>query len=591
MEPEILEGWSRRMRGLTALVGLLFAILLLRLFHLQILEAADYAKASEDNRIARKRLKAPRGLILDRDGEILARDRASYGILLTRGRREADSLAVKALERAIGHPLRYTRGERIVRLKRDVDFRTVAIVEEHLSEDWALQVEIESQRLYPHGPLTAHVVGYMSELEKGELLEEPGSGGHYVAGDYVGKTGVERDFEDSLRGSDGVGYVEVDAGQRIQNEHPFPDRERRARPGRTLQLTLDLDLHRAAMEALPDSLAGSVVALDIRTGAVLAMVSHPSFDPNAFVSYAAQAERGRLMLDDESTPLLNRAIQGRYPPGSTMKMVAAAAALEMGLTDTLSTFQGCSGSLPMGNVVFRCANRRGHGELNLLQAMETSCNIYFNHLAQILGIEAWHDYGRRLGLGSPTGLRLAPGEITGLLPDRRYYAKREGWALGYLMNLVIGQGEILVTPLQVARYVAALGNGGYLVTPHLHGPPPPPHRIEGLSAPTLRIVRKAMHRVVHGDRGTGRRARIDGLSIAGKSGTAQVPNRPDDAWFVAFAPFERPEIAVVALVEGGGGGGAVAAPVVRAVLEAWLADRAGKRSMAASPPTARGRGS
>ena len=159
------------------------------------------------------------------------------------------------------------------------------------------------------------------------------------------------------------------------------------------------------------------------------------------------------------------------------------------------------------------------------------------------------------------------------------------------MNLVIGQGEILVTPLQVARYVAALGNGGYLVTPHLHGPPPPPHRIEGLSAPTLRIVRKAMHRVVHGDRGTGRRARIDGLSIAGKSGTAQVPNRPDDAWFVAFAPFERPEIAVVALVEGGGGGGAVAAPVVRAVLEAWLADRAGKRSMAASPPTARGRGS
>ena len=586
MEPEILEGWSRRMRGLTALVGLLFAILLLRLFHLQILEAADYAKAAEDNRIARKRLKAPRGPILDRDGEILARDRASYGILLARGRPEADSMAVDALERAVGHRLRYARGGRLVRLQRDADFRTVAIVEERLSEEWALQVQIEPQRLYPHGPLTAHVVGYMGELEE----EEPGGRLDYVAGDYAGITGVERDFEDSLRGRDGVAYVEVDAGQRIQNEHPFPERERPARPGRSLRLTVDLDLHRAAMEALPDSLAGSVVALDVRTGAVLALVSHPSFDPNAFVSYGAQAERGRLILD-ESRPLLNRAIRGRYPPGSTMKMVAAAAALEKGLTDTLSTFQGCSGSLPLGDAVFRCANRRGHGELNLLEAMETSCNIYFNHLAQILGIEAWHDYGRRFGLGSPTGILLDPGEASGQLPDRRYYAERQGWALGYLMNLVIGQGEILVTPLQVARYVAALANGGYLVTPHLHGRAPPAQRIEGLSPPTLRIVRRAMHRVVHGDRGTGRRARIDGLAIAGKSGTAQVPSRNDDAWFVAFAPYERPEIAVAAVVEGGGGGGAVAGPVVRAVLEAWFAGRSGGRSMASAPGAPPGEGS
>lgn len=590
MEPEILEGWSRRFRGMTVGVGLLFGILLLRLLHLQILEADYYAKASEDNRIARKRLKAPRGRILDRDGEILARDRASYSILLSRGRRETDSLAVSALEEASGHSLRYTRGDRQVRLKRDVDFRTVAIVEERLSEEWALQVEIEPQRLYPHGRLTSHLVGYMGELQKKELDRDELGGRHYVAGDYVGKTGVERDFEDSLRGFDGVGYVEVDAGQRIQDEHPFPDRERPPRPGRDLRLTVDLDLHRAAVEALPDTLAGSVVALDPRTGAVLALVSHPSFDPNAFVSYGDQAERRRLM-NDQRRPLLNRAIQGRYPPGSTMKMVAAAAALEMGLTDTLSTFPPCRGSLPMGDTVFRCAYRSGHGALNLLEAMETSCNIYFNHLGQILGIETWHEYGRRLGLGSPTGLELDPGEVTGLLPDRRYYAEREGWALGYLMNLVIGQGEILVTPLQVARYVAALCNGGYLVTPHLRGPAPPARRIEGLSPSTLHIVRRAMHRVVHGDRGTGRRARIDGLAVAGKSGTAQGPGRPDDAWFVAFAPYERPEIVLVALVEGGGGGGAVAAPVARAVLEAWLDDRAGKRSMAASPAGARGQGS
>ena len=584
MDPEALQGFFRRTR-LIAVVAALFAILLLRLFHLQILEGAGYAQAAEDNRIARKRLKAPRGLILDRDGEILARDRASYGILLTRSRRAVDSMAVAALEEAVGHPLRYDRGRRTLRLKRDVDFRTVAIVEERLGEDWALQVQIEPQRLYPHGPLTAHVVGYMGELQEAEL----GGGPHHVAGDYVGKTGLERDFEDSLRGLDGVGFVEVDAGQRIQNEHPFPDRERPARPGRPLRLTVDLDLHRAAVEAMPDTLAGSVVALDVRTGAVRALVSYPSFDPNAFVSFGAQAERVRLMRDP-ARPLLNRAIRGRYPPGSTLKMVAAAAALERGLTDTLSTFPPCYGSMSLGNVVFRCASRRGHGELDLLEAMETSCNIYFYHLAQLLGIDAWHDYGRRLGLGSPTGIDLNPGEVSGQLPDRQFYADRQGWALGYLMNLVIGQGETLVTPLQVARYVAALANGGYLVTPHLHGRPPPAQRIEGLSASTLGIVRRAMHRVVHGDRGTGRRARIEGLAIAGKSGTAQGPNRDDDAWFVAFAPYQRPEIAVVAVVEGGGGGGAVAAPVVRAVLEAWLAERVDRRSMAAAPAAAGGGG-
>lgn len=585
MDPEALQGFFRRTR-LVAVVAVLFAILLVRLFHLQILEGAGYAQAAEDNRIARKRLKAPRGLILDRDGEILARDRASYGILLTRGRRAVDSMAVAALEEAVGHPLRYDRGRRTLRLKRDVDFRTVAIVEERLREDWALQVQIEPQRLYPHGLLTAHVIGYMGELQEAEL----GGGPHHVAGDYVGKTGLERDFEDSLRGLDGVAYIEVDAGQRIQNEHPFPDRDRPARPGGSLRLTLDLDLQRAAVEAMPDSLAGSVVALDVRTGAVRALVSYPSFDPNAFVSFGAQADRVRLMRDP-ARPLLNRAIRGRYPPGSTLKMVAAAAALERGLTDTLSTFPPCYGSISMGDVVFRCASRRGHGELGLLEAMETSCNIYFYHLAQLLGIDAWHDYGRRLGLGSPTGIDLDPGEVSGQLPDRRFYADRQGWALGYLMNLVIGQGETLVTPLQVARYVAALANGGYLVTPHLHGRPPPAQRIEGLSASTLGIVRRAMHRVVHGDRGTGRSARIEGLAIAGKSGTAQGPNRDDDAWFVAFAPYQRPEIAVVAVVEGGGGGGAVAAPVVRAVLEAWLADRADKRSMAAAPAAAGEEGS
>lgn len=578
MDPEVLEDWAGKMRGLMACVGLLFAVLLLRLFYLQITTAADYAKESEDNRIAQKRIKAPRGLILDRDGEVLARNRAAFSILLIRGSREGDARAIAALEAAIGEPVRYSSRQRAVRLKRDVDFQTVAIVEERLRGDGlSLLVETEPQRQYPNGPLAAHVTGYMGELQEDELEAR---GRRYVAGDYIGKTGLERAYEDSLRGVDGVSYVEVDALDRIKNEHPFPDRERAPVPGSDLRLTIDLDLQRAALDALPDSLAGSVVALDPRTGAVLALVSHPTFDPNAFVSYGQQEER-RGLFQDPLQPMLNRAIRGTYAPGSTLKMVAAVAALETGVTDTLSTFEACSGAMRMGDVTFRCAKRDGHGELNLLQAIERSCNIYFNHLAQVLGVEAWHEYGVRFGFGQPTGIDIEPRELVGLLPSRKWYAEREGWSAGHLMNLAIGQGAMLVTPVQMARYVAALANGGYLVTPHLHGQGPPPVRI-GISESALDIVRRGMHRVVYGDHGTGRRLQIPGIDMAGKSGTAQGPRPGDDAWFVAFAPYDEPQIAVAVVIEGGGGGGAVAAPVAREVIRAYFEDLR-RRSPIAGP--------
>ncbi len=579
MDPEVLEDWARRLRGLMTLAGLLFAVILLRLFHLQITTADDYAKKSEDNRITQKRLKAPRGLILDRDGEVIARNRAAYSIQLIRGSRESDAQAIAALEAATGETVKLgKRGrERTVRLKRDVSFPTVAIVEERLRDEWPLDVEIEPQRFYPFGALTSHLIGYLGE--KQDDLTSP-RGRPYVAGDYVGQTGLERVYEDSLRGWDGVSYLEVDVRERVIKEHPFPDRERAPRPGRDLELTIDLDIQRAAVNALPDSLAGSVVALDARNGAILALVSHPSFDPNVFVSYGSQAERQRL-IQDPSKPMLNRAIQGGYPPGSTLKMIASVAALESGITDTLSTFAACAGSLQVGDVVFRCLSRDGHGELNLLEATEASCNIYFNHLAALLGIEAWHDYAARFGFGVPTGIDLEPSELSGILPDRRYHQERGGWVTGHLMNLVIGQGAMLVTPMQMARYVAALGNGGYLVTPHLQGDPPPPVRIDGVSDATIDIVRRSMYRVVYGDHGTGKRVQIEGILVAGKSGTAQGPRADDDAWFVAFAPYDEPEIAVAVLIEGGGGGGTNAAPVARAVVEAYFLDQARHGAMAA----------
>lgn len=570
MDPEILEDWGRRLQGLLVGVILLFAILSLRLFHLQITTADDYAKESEDNRIERRRVKAPRGLILDRDGEVLARNRASYSISLIRGAREDDAKAVAALEEALGEPVRYNRRHSTIRLKRDVSFETVALVEERLRGDgFPLHVDIEPQRQYPEGSLAAHVIGYMGELQEGEGATATR---RYHAGDYVGKTGLEKVYEDSLRGIDGVRYVELDARRRIKDERPFPDREIAPLPGHDLRLTLDLDLQRAALKAMPDSLAGSVVALDAQTGAVLAMVSQPSFDPNVFVSYQAQEERQQIVQDGRR-PLLNRSISGQYPPGSTLKLVAAVAALEAGITDTLSTFEACAGSLQVGDVVFRCNNRDGHGELNLLDATATSCNIYFNHLGLILGIENWHDFGLRFGFGQPTGIDLDPEEQAGLLPDRQYYIQTEGWVTGHMMNLVIGQGAMLATPLQVARYAAALGNGGLMVTPHLYGEPAPAVPIEGVSAATWETVKLGMHRVIYGDNGTGGRARVAGIDLGGKSGTAQGPRLNDDAWFVAFAPYDKPEIAVAVVVEDGGGGGSTAGPVAGAVIDAYLQDR------------------
>ena len=539
----------------------LFAILIIRLFHLQIVSSHEYSEKSKDNRIDRISTKALRGLIFARGGETLVRNGAFYTISLARTTQEEFHKTVAAIEQAIGGPpiVANYSPHRSVRLKRDVDFRTVSIVEELLREDWPIAIEIEAKRVYPAGKLAAHVIGHMGFVPEGDQSAK------YLPGDFIGRTGVEGLFESRLRGKDGVQLIEVDARQRIQR---YFESERLPVSGRNLTLTLDYEVQRAAERALPDSLPGSVVALDARTGAVLAMASKPSFDPNVFVSFQGQEERIRLLQDDNK-PILNRATNGTYPPGSTLKLVCATAALETGITDTLSTFEACAGSLRVGDIVFRCFERDGHGELNLLEAVETSCNIYFLHLAQLLGIETWWRFGDKLGFGQSTEIDLPPGDMPGLLPTRDYFERTEGWAQGHLMNLVIGQGSVLVTPLQMARYCAALGNGGLLVTPHVHGSPPPVP-VEGVSAATFDIIRKCMYRVVHGAYGTGRRAAIEGVEVAGKSGTAQASNRNDDAWFVAFAPYENPTISVAVVVEGGGGGGAVAAPIARQVMEAYF---------------------
>jgi penicillin-binding protein 2 len=566
MQHQLLQDPRPPFKGLLAIVVLLFAVLLLRLFYLQVVTSADYARESEENRIAQRRVKAPRGLIYDRDGRILARTRPFYTVSLERTSQKDFDAATAAFTEAIGDlelDGKYSRKYRTIRLKRDVDFRTVSIVEERLKADWPLlDIEIETQRHYPYGTVAAHLLGYIGIIQDQDLQGKNDNA--YVLGDFIGKTGIEKVYENNLRGRDGMMYVEIDAAGRTGRE--FPERDRLPVPGEPLHLTIDLEVQLAAERALPDSLAGALVALDPRTGAVLALANKPTFDPNIFVSFQAQQERLRVLQSKDV--LLNRALQGRYPPGSTLKMVSAIAALETGITDTLSLFEPCYGALRVGRSSFRCHKRTGHGGLTLPGAIEASCNVYFYHLARLMSIETWHQYAAKLGFGQPTGI-VHPGEAAGLLPSREYYRKREGWSLGQLLNLSIGQGAVLVTPIQMARYVAAIANGGYLVTPYISGDPPPRQRIDGISSRTFRIVRKSMLRVVASDTGTGRRARVDGVAIAAKTGTAQVPSRNDDAWMVAFAPYENPTIVIAAVVEGGGSGGARVGPVVREVIKAF----------------------
>jgi penicillin-binding protein 2 len=589
MESLSPNGHSQRLRGLLAVVALLFTILFVRLFYLQIASSAHYAQKSEENRIAQKRIKARRGLILARGAngvfEILARSRPTYTVTLTRSKPDNDARAVEALSLATGNPeIRYARNARTIRLLRDVDFTTVSLVQERLSEEWPLDVMVESERDYPYGSLAAHLLGYLGELQEDELQALKAK--NYTPGDFIGKTGLEKVYEDLLRGEDGVAYIEVDAMNRPQSE--FPEREQPPKPGGDMVLTLDFRTQRAAERALADTVSGAVVALNPQTGAVLALASKPGFGPNIFVSFQSQEERRRL-LQDSRKPLLNRATREHYPPGSTMKMVAAVAALESGLLDTLGTFPGCGGSLRVGGTVFHCAKKGGHGVLTLQEAIEASCNVYFYHLGHKLSFKTWRDYADRLGFGRPTGIDLQPEEDPGNLPTRKYFEEHGGWALGHMMNLIIGQGALLATPVQMARYAAALCNGGYLVTPYFYGEMPR-REYTGISTSTMEKVKRAMRRVIYGGRGTGHRVQIEGIEVGGKSGTAQAPGRDNDAWFVAFAPYDRPEIAVAVVVEAGGYGGVTAGPIARKVMEAYFGKEPEEELAADSTDAAREEG-
>lgn len=587
MHDDFMDNGFRKARArwmMSVVIGL-FAILFVGVFRLQITDSERYRIQSKKNTMQVVPIEAGRGLIRDRNGVVLVDNRPSYtiSVLPQRLRRNTD-LAIRGhvvnrLSQVAGLPVQHInrrladRTRRIhepVRILRDVGFNVVSVVEEERHDLPGVEIQFESRRGYPsyNGglPLAPHIIGYVG-LMNAETYERNREMG-YRLDDQIGKRGVERLCESELRGREGMRFIEVDAfGREVGS---FPDKTTRPVRGNDIHLTLDWRLQQAAETAFADSLRGSLVAMDPNNGEILAMVSKPGFHPRSI----RDLRQWRTLQADTSNPLLNRSIRGEYPPASVFKMISAIAGLEMGLIDSeTARFRSCSGGMKFGDRVFRCHNATGCGRLSLREALVRSCDVYFYQLGRKVGIANWSRYTRMLGFGQPTGIDIADGgdgEAAGLVTDRSYYKERYGhWAEGYMLNLAIGQGETSVTPVQIARYISVLAVGR-LPRPHILMETESESTPVQISAQTLKTVRSIMLDVVESPYGTGKRARVEGVRVAGKTGTAQNPHGEDHAWFTALAPAHYPEIVVAVVVENAGHGGAVAAPIAGRVLEAYF---------------------
>lgn len=587
-----------RARLLAVLSAIVFLVLIGRLFFLQMVQGERFTYLSENNRIRLKKVPGTRGMVFDRRGQLLVDSRPSFDLLFVPEDAEGPEDVLSRLAGLLG----YAKGEFLglleankarppfeeIVLGKDIDWRSVVAVEAHQLELPGVTLRIRSRRSYIGSGMAAHLLGYIGEIGRKQLLTYKEKG--YGMGDEIGQFGLESGWEEYLRGQSGGQQVEVDAvGRRIRILHAVEDV-----PGQSVRLTLDRDLQETAYQALAGK-EGAIVALEVHTGAILALVSTPSFDPNVFAR-GVTTEEWRDLVGDRLYPLNNRAIQGQYPPGSIFKIVLAIAALEEGAIQPDTRFY-CPGSFPLGNRVFRDWKKEGHGQVELHKGLVQSCDVYFYQVGMRLGVNRIAYYARAFGLGTTTGVPLDH-EKPGLIPDSEWKEKRFGqpWFPGETPSISIGQGYVTVTPLQMANMVAAVANGGTLYRPWFV------RRVESLDGKvireygpekirdvpvkksTLEVVRKALRDVVNSGWGTGGQAQSKLVEIAGKTGTAQVVEMRgkyvkseqlsyavrDHAWFVSYAPAQEPEIAVVVLVEHGGHGGSAAAPLAKKVIEKYL---------------------
>lgn len=575
-----------RLNILALIIAALGAAIIVALWYIQVVKGEAYERLSTENRIRLVRIPAPRGIIYDRFGEVLADNRPGFEVVVNLPEVEDREVLTRSLSGILGIEVSRlaTRLELFeerpfepVRVASDIGIARATILEERNPELKGVEVQVNPIRNYPHGELMAHLLGYVGQIgpEELERLREEG----YRAQDDIGKIGVEEAFDKNLRGEAGGEQLQVDArGLRdkvLSRQEP--------RPGNDLHLTIDTRAQ-LILDELMDGFTGAAVALDPRNGDIMALVSKPGFDSNLMVR-PVPADYLRELFSNPQSPLLNRALAGEYQPGSPLKLAVAIAALDSGVIKTDTVFE-CAGIFFLGRGSFRCWRDGGHGRLALSEAIKRSCNIYFYQTGLEVGLERIRKTALALGLGEKTGLGLK-GERGGFFPSREWKKKnfQEAWYPGDTVNLSIGQGYILVTPLQMAGFTSIIANRGILYQPRLVS------RITSLAGEAVKEfpprvkrkleipdwiweeIREGMFRVVNEPGGTGTAAAQPQLTISGKTGTVQLsasPDHPTNAWFLAFAPSEEPRIALAIILEGGGSGGESAAPLAGEFMKRYL---------------------
>ncbi len=566
----------------TIIVSFLFIILFYGFFQIQVSGADKYYEISFNNSIRQLTQYPPRGAIRDVNGQVLVDNRPSFFISVIP--RTISGKTIQLLAKIIDEEPDFIRDKirgrhtfRPVVIKNDLSYSTVVRLEESRLDLPGVLLEVEGKRFYPPQVSSPHLFGYVGEVTQ----EEAEKRRDFESGEMVGKSGLEYAYDASLRGIKGMQFVQVDAEGRDLGLLGL-DRNIEAKVGMDLYLTMDYKFQQYAESLMVDK-RGAIVALDTRSGGVLAFVSKPDYDPRIMTGKIS-SEVWTELQSDTSHPLYNRVIQSRYPPGSTYKLVAAIAALQEGIiTPRWKAY--CPGYFRLGRKTIHCWNESGHGEIDLLQAIKGSCNVYFYQLGLKIGLETWSKYSKQFFFGQPTGIDL-PNESSGLVPTVEYFNRvygEGGWTKGNLANLAIGQGELLTTALQMAQFAMIMANKGVVHSPHLAAYlydktiekeihfPVKTNYVQGISSDVYDIIRKGMRMVVDG--GTGWRAAVPRIEVAGKTGTSQNPHGDPHAWFIGFAPYENPVIAIAVIIENGGGGGAFAAPLAELFMEKYFYGR------------------
>lgn len=589
-----------RYRYFIIALSIFFIFILSRIWYLQVVKGEDFSRLAKNNRIRIRRVPASRGMILDRNKRIMVDNRPSFQVSLIpediddiegvlSGMTGIVSANPKALKSMITHRNRRQPFYPVL-IKDDIPRNELAFLETHKMDLPGVIIDAVPRRSYNYNSLASHLIGYLGEIDQSELKEMASHG--YRLGDFIGKDGIEKRWEAKLRGADGGRQVEVDSvGREIRILSSVSPR-----PGHNLILTIDLEVQKTVEDLLTGNI-GAAVAMDPLSGRILAIASSPSFNPDLFAS-GIRTEDWLTLLRTPFHPLQNKAIQGQYPPGSVFKIITAIAGLEEGVISPEETLN-CPGFYRLGTKTYRCWKKWGHGTVDLQKALVQSCDVYFYQVSLRLGIDTIAHYASELGFGMTTGIELGD-EKAGLMPTTEWKRKRhqERWYDGETLVSGIGQGAILVTPIQMVNMMSAIANGGILFRPQvvervedvdgniIEEYPSTVMRRVSVSEKTLELMRHALRQVVEDPKGTGKTARIEGVPVFGKTGTAQVVKREvsedteneedipiryrDHAWFVAYAHQEKPSIAVAVLIQHGGHGATAAAPVAKKIIEAVL---------------------